>query len=454
MTDSKKIFSLSDNFLNSIKSPCAIIDRNGKIIFSNSGFSNLFIAINGKNISEIFNISLNQLTELKRVVTDNGFRIALHEIDSGTNKRYLIFAEHLKESTRSENDFKLLNHDLNNIFTGILNNAVMLKQNITDKNLLHYLSGIELGITRASSILDSFLSPELKLTSLHNKIDLGKLIKEVIDSLNNFTAKKVDFNFSFSDNISINGDYNKIFRAVQNICINSIEAIKGKGKIDIRLFLPTSNKHKPLPERKSYVGISIKDNGCGMTKDTLAKIFDKGFSTKDKNRESGLGLSNIKDIVEQHEGLIEVKSKVDAGTEFILYFPFTEKDKNSVLNPAKKINIIVADDEENILELLNDLFLSYNYNVFAARNGAEVLEILSKNRHCDILVIDRKMPLLDGIECIKKIKSLKIKMKIILTTGSPSAKLDMNQLKKIGVTEVLSKPYDFNYLLELIGRII
>ena len=454
MSDKYNLFLQFNDFIQSLKSPCVITDHRGKIVFANTQFSSKYNTLVEQNITKLFNISFDKLTEQKWAKVDDKLKLILHEINIGGENHYLIFVEMFNGLNYSESDFKLLNHDLNNTFTSILNSSVMLKQSVTEDNLLHYFTGIENGVTRASSMLDSFLSPEMKLSTSNLQIDLVVLIKEVIGSLNNFNPESIKINFSYSDSIFICGDYNKIFRAIQNICINSIEAIKDTGKIEITLLTNIKKKSRQFLANKQYVKISVKDSGGGITKTNLKKIFDKGFSTKDKNRESGLGLSSIKEIVEQHNGFIEVKSKLAVGTEFILYFPLHKIVEQKIAAAAKKINILVADDEENILELLNDLFLSYNYNVTPAKNGSEVIEILNKDGLFDILVIDRKMPVLDGIECIKKIKEMRIKLKIILTTGSPSIRLDMKQLKKYGVVEVLSKPYDFNYLLELIRGIV
>lgn len=443
-----------EDLIEAIQIPCVLTDNKGEIIFSNKLFSKTLLSSKTANINEIFNIDFQNQKPNNVISIDENKSLYYIELKNKNKKSYLVFIIKYTDQRKFTSDIKLLNHDLNNILTEILNSALIIKQNLKDEHLRQIANNIENSVNRASSILESFISQELTTSTTNKKIDLIKLINEVINSLSLVNNNKAKITFRRNVEAYINGDYNQIFRAIQNLCINAIESIKTKGNIFIDLTTARKDEVKKLELNKKYIKLRIKDDGCGIKKSDIKKIFDEGFSTKKKGRQSGLGLYGVKNFIEAHKGAINVKSTIHKGTEFSLYLPLIGEIENISFDSDKKIKIIVADDENNILELLKELFLSYNYDVASAKNGDEVLNILDKDSKYDFLVIDRKMPNLDGIECIKRIRRKNHSIKIILTTGSPSIKLDSAMLKNLDIAEVISKPYDFNYLLETVRRII
>ncbi|MCK5457626.1 MAG: response regulator, partial [Melioribacteraceae bacterium] len=150
--------------------------------------------------------------------------------------------------------------------------------------------------------------------------------------------------------------------------------------------------------------------------------------------------------VEAHNGFISVKSEVGKGTEFLVTLPVAKSAKKSPKNKIKKI--LIAEDEAPILESISYLLESYNYETYCAANGLLALEKYEANEDIDLLIIDKLMPGMDGIKVIKKIRERNKIVPIILTTGLQDA--DETKLKKIGVSKVLKKPYDFDLLIELI----
>ena len=111
---------------------------------------------------------------------------------------------------------------------------------------------------------------------------------------------------------------------------------------------------------------------------------------------------------------------------------------------------MIAEDEDILRELLAELLQSYNYTVLTSSNGIEVLETL-KVRMPDLLIIDRKMPEMDGLECIQEISSANYNIPIILASGSPT---DSGKIDKVNVNKIINKPYNFEELLSLVRELI
>ena len=336
-------------------------------------------------------------------------------------------------------EFKKLSHDIQNILLTIVNNAVLLKQNTAPNTpLAKYAEIIENNSMRASEIIQEFLSNN---NTQKRKIDTSILFNDIINSSLNNVPSNIKVNFVNGDpgNI-IYGNYTELFRAFLNLLINATEAISGDGIIDFESTV--SNKN---------ISISVRDNGCGIHADIINNIFESGFSTKDKGRESGFGLKIVKEIIENHNGKIEVKSAVNKGTEFLITLPLFIEDKNSGQN--KKI--LIADDDNNLRETLSELFDSFGFTSFQAKDGDDVLNFINNKNEIDLLIIDYKMPKLTGLKCIEEIRNRKINFPIILVTGVNLDEAEIDEINdSAGINKIVKKPYDFVYLKGIVESLI
>lgn len=421
----------------SIKSPSAIVDEFGQIIITNKNYSKH--ELKEEFDSFFYRFLLQRNNNYSAILRIGNKKIALSHFELFLGKKYFLVLFNLSQHSQVDSKIKNLNHDLNNILTSILNSALLLKNYLKGEEPTKLIRNIEINALRAASILESSLQDENKLVMSNVEINLSNLIRELTDSLKYFSSKEIEFKLNDKGrDYWINGNFDSIYRALQNVLVNAIEAITQNGKIEVG-----------LESVKNFVCVKITDNGIGIKKSDIKKIFKKNYSTKRRKRESGLGLNIVKDIIEKHSGYIEVDSVYGTGTEFRIYLPEYYYEQNKKKNKSVNKKIIIADDDDNILQLLQELLISCNYTVFPARNGNEVLEILDKEE-IEVIIIDRKMPELDGIECIRKINNKNYTGKIILTTGSPGIKYDEKMIKTLGIYKLLLKPYDFNNLLEII----
>ncbi|MBK8944115.1 MAG: hybrid sensor histidine kinase/response regulator [Ignavibacteriae bacterium] len=337
--------------------------------------------------------------------------------------------------SNSKTDLLKIKHDLNNLLNNILNSLELVNENFNSKNRVEQL----LDIIKKNTFLATDLVSEISSSQNLSKeiISLSKVIKNSIELVN---IERNNDSIIFVNNATndlILANYVNINRIILNLIKNSKEA-----DCNSKVLISLNDLHP------NKIELEISDNGPGISPQDLEHIFDYGFSSKKNNSvEHGLGLSIVKELVEEYSGNISVKSNLGKGTLFKIVFPIhkTEKFSKSFNNKT----IIIGEDDPFQLEVLKDLLTSLNIKTYSAQNGIEVLDLLN-NHKPDIIIIDRYMPIMDGIECIKNIKQIYSNIPIILTSGS-----DVENFKEENfISEVLMKPYSFETVQNILERIL
>jgi two-component system cell cycle sensor histidine kinase/response regulator CckA len=207
----------------------------------------------------------------------------------------------------------------------------------------------------------------------------------------------------------------------------------------------------PLLDRGKYVKFLVSDTGSGIEEEHLSKIFDPYFSTKQKDTGSGLGLYVTYGIIKAHKGHIDVTSRKGIGTTFEVYLPVFEPQKAVKPKETDKM-IMLADDEEMLSELLAEMLESSGYYVIKVKSGEEVITVLTEELKVDLLIIDYNMPIMNGLDCIAKIRSLNFNLPVILSSGS--LRFEDEDLKRYKVNSKIMKPYEFDTMLDTIKQLI
>jgi len=322
-------------------------------------------------------------------------------------------------------EVKVVVHDLNNILNIVLNSVELLKETIPAENKSKkLLENIESNTLLASNLILQ-ISGKDNTSNNYEKLNLTQIIKESVNSFENRYKRKIKFTINSANEFFIIGNTIEIKRMMLNLFTNSKEA--NCTEIEVCLRLNEKNKE--------HIKLSISDNGNGVSEDFVDKIFGLGFTTKNKNVESGMGLSIVKTVMENHEGWIELNMNTQGGTTFDLFFPNNFLDKK--ISKLNKKTILVAEDDPFQREVLSDLLKSLEVKVFSASNGSEALELFISEKP-DLLFIDEFMPGMSGMQCSKKIREVDKKFPIVLLTGST---MDKNDL--VNISKLLKKPYNF-----------
>jgi signal transduction histidine kinase len=237
----------------------------------------------------------------------------------------------------------------------------------------------------------------------------------------------------------IEGNLQSIEQIILNITINAVHAVDhNHGEIEISTGLRIKD---------GMVCIRITDNGRGISPAIFDKIFLPFVTDKQSEGGTGLGLSVTYSLVKAHDGKIDFETSRDRGTSFYVYLPTLLKHRAA--------KILVVDDDDAIRELLIEaLTMDRKYTVKEASNGTEASIKLGTYRP-DLLILDIFMPEMDGLEVCRNICSEPelSDLKVIITTGYPDhPKLD--EVVKLGFTNILSKPFDLLNLLKDIETIL
>lgn len=245
-------------------------------------------------------------------------------------------------------------------------------------------------------------------------------------------------------------------KVVMNLVVNAFDAISDDGIIRIQTQSRQLNQlesgFSSIPSGV-FVVLRIQDSGCGIAKEDLAKIFEPYFSKKRMGRSgTGLGLSVVYGIVEDHSGYYDVFSEVGHGTEFLFYFPSTtdvvdEQEPDAILGGAEKL--LVVDDNEEQRQLAEEILGGLGYQVTAAVNGRAAIEYLRSNT-CDLVILDMIMePDFDGLDTYRAIKEFRPSQKAIVISGfSPTERVE--KLLKLGASGYLKKPYSIAGIARLV----
>jgi CheY-like chemotaxis protein len=333
---------------------------------------------------------------------------------------------------------KHLAHDLNNIFTRILASIELLKlKNQDDETNSSLLNNIETGTYLASEIINSSIG---KSSAQTRRINLNNMIRDIVNSFQGSASGKIKFTLMLQPKMKfVNAKYVDLYRIIMNIISNSVESIKEAGNVVVTTSLLNNDE---------LIQIEISDDGNGIDESLYDLIFADGYSTKSAKDHSGHGLSIVKNLIELYKGTIELSSSKQNGTQFILRFPVLIDSKGK--DNSQK-TILIAEDENSLRFLLTELLRANNYKVLEASTGKEALELFQSNK-CDLLIIDKKMPELDGLECINQIRKLNSIIPIILASGSQST--DADHIADLNISFILNKPYNFEEMIYAIEELI
>jgi signal transduction histidine kinase/CheY-like chemotaxis protein len=407
----------------------------------------------GKKSSTYASLDINNIEQFSLLLSFAISNIKTRDLNTTLETR-LLQAQKLETIGKLSSGMA---HDFNNLLSSIFGSLNLLRNRVPDsENVKRLIDNIESCSIRARDLTKGLLSYG-KPTAKRKEIVMPNFI---LGELSKVISQTLPKTITIEENIENNlynflGNKTEVYQVLLNLCVNAKEAIEGKGKINIQakniLVDDTNISKHALLDRGKYVQVSVRDTGAGIYEENIARIFDPYFSTKQKETGSGLGLYVTYGIVKAHNGHIDVTSKKGMGTTFDVYFPAFEPHKFDAGQKSNKI-IMLADDEEMLSELLAEMLESSGYYVIKVKSGEEVIKVLTEELKVDLLIIDYHMPSMNGLDCIAELRKLKFNLPVVLSSGS--LQFDEEDLKKYKVSSKLSKPYEFDTMLETIKRLI
>ena len=281
---------------------------------------------------------------------------------------------------------------------------------------------------------------------------VNDLIHNLMDMLHRLLGEDIGLSIRAAENLpSMMADQGMIQQVLVNLCMNARDAMPNGGDLAIETTLFVVDQAfrdtrgwAVLPE---YVAISISDSGAGIENQLLAKIFEPFFTTKEAAKGTGLGLSMAYGIIHQHKGAIEVESELGVGSKFTVYLPPSSARPEAEAPSLKREvsggeeTILFAEDQEEVLALMQGLLEQKGYRIFPALNGEEALKVFSENPgQFELIILDMVMPKLSGRSVFEQIRARYPSLPVIFSTGYSSNQLDEEFIRN-NAFKLLRKPY-------------
>ncbi len=366
-------------------------------------------------------------------------------------------------------------HNFNNNLSIILGNIELTKMELAvnpkighavNSKIGHYLGNAKIGVLRSRDLIQQILIYSRQEIKEKTSIQLPLVIDEALQLLSSTLPSTINVQQkigSDSHNFTINADSSQIQECLINLCNNSMHAMDEEGELTISLESVELHKHDIPAQYDSrpgrYAKLSVQDTGCGMSAETVDKIFDLFFTTKPVDRGTGIGLSTVQGIIQQHGGFIKVNSILGKGTTFELYFPIIERQLRECAEtncdlPRGTEHILFVDDDAILAELGEEMLTLMGYKVTTMTDSSEALKLFAANANAFQLVItDQTMPELTGMDFVQAIKQIRPDIPSILCTGY-STKIDAEKAKDLGVSAFLMKPLELPELLQTMRQVL
>lgn len=340
-------------------------------------------------------------------------------------------------------------HEINNPLAIINARAQLMQLKETDPKKQENLKQITEQIERISEILKNLMEFARPAPPKCEPIVITDILNKIIKLTQpSFAKNKIEIKKFYDPNLPlIKADPKQLEQVFLNLFINAQHAMEEKGGVlTVKTFLGQDG---------NSVFIEIIDQGTGIAQKDLEKIFDPFFTTKEPGKGTGLGLSTSVSIIENHFGKLNIKSKEGHGTVVSIQLPIqidnlktTEKFsvQHQERKQPKRPQILVVDDEQHIQDILCETLSAENMEVTTCANGQQALQLL-KNAHFDLMLMDMRMPVLDGLSLIRAINDQGIHLPILVITGLATSEEIEEALCK-GVSKCIKKPFHIKALLK------
>lgn len=351
-------------------------------------------------------------------------------------------------------------HDFNNLLAPLTAYPDLIKMELPPNHAARkFLDDIERSAEQIADINQQLLTLGRRGHYNQEPINVNSVAAQALNQLKPF-PETLNVVYSLNDNImAIRGGTSQIHRLFLNLINNAREAMSDIGTLTIKTenfyVEALSGKYGRVPQGE-YVKVAISDTGTGMSPDVMAKIFDPFFTTKasDKRRGSGLGLSVVHAVMEDHNGFIDCESEPGEGSSFYLYFPITREQvkpapQDEIFGGTEKI--LVVDDDPLQLEVCVRLLENLGYRAAAIGSGEEAIEFIKDNPQ-DLLILDMIMPPgIDGAETYRRILDIYPGQKAIMVSGYAQSER-VEKALQMGAGEYIKKPLSIRIIAHAVRR--
>ncbi|MFP3981916.1 MAG: PAS domain S-box protein [Desulfobacterales bacterium] len=361
-------------------------------------------------------------------------------------------------------------HDFNNILSIILGYTELVQTEMADLPEDHPASKglrqISAAGIRARDVVRQLLTFSRTGEEEKSAQNLGLIIKEGMRMMRSTIPAFIDIDEQIQTSLPmVMANPTQIHQLIINLCKNAADAMaENGGTLTVALASVTLEKQSPAfgfdLAPGDYVKLTVGDTGHGISAESLERIFDPYYTTKEVDKGTGLGLSVVLGIVRDLGGGIWVESQNGRGTRFELFFPaLTEPAETPVHQPREKMpggteRILFIDDEASVVQLNEIRLQRLGYRVECQADPEKALERFAADPDAfDLVITDMTMPKMTGDMLAREILKIRPDMKIILCTGY-SEKISAETAAQAGIARYLEKPVEAAELAEAVRAVL
>lgn len=496
----EKYKSTTENSYNLI----ALLDLNGKYLYCNHSYKDVlgynpedligkkcFDLAHPDEVENVFKLFTEGLKngvktgslQIKIRCFDGSYKLLNHRVkvienESKKPEKILLVGEDITEQKKAEDDLVIakeraeesdrlktaflqnMSHEIRTPLNGILGFADLIQNDNLDKNDLKKYSRIIRSsgkrlLELINNIIDVSRIETGNITIYITDISINALFKDLIKQFElKARDKGVELNLmkSYKEKDVIVASDNLKLRQILNNLVNNALKFTNKGSVEIGYEL-----------KNDEILFIVKDTGVGVVTEQKERIFER-FYQPDMSMSrgfegAGLGLSICKGLVELLKGRIWLESEPGVGTTFYFTIPI-ETGRNDILkNKVGKIMdnngklILIAEDDETSYVYLSMILKKENYKVLRALNGKNAIELCHSREDIALVLMDIKMPVMNGLLATESIKKDKPNLPVIAQTAYAFS-MERQEAIKAGCDDYITKPIDKEYLFELITKYI
>jgi len=322
-------------------------------------------------------------------------------------------------------------HDFNNILTAIIGYATIMQMRLDMQSPVKTTADqILAAAERGASLTQGLLAFSRKQVSNLNRVNLNEVIQRVEKLLMRLIGEDIHISSILAEQeLPLMADSIQLEQLLMNLSTNARDALPNGGNITIRTEAVTIDSHfiqsQGFGEQGTYALLTFSDTGVGMSDESLKRIFEPFYTTKEIGKGTGLGLSIVYGIIKKHDGYVTCKSLPGKGSTFCIYLPLTlemtgQQAENTDTIPfcGGQEVILLAEDDKTMRMLTKELLEEFGYKIFEAEDGCQALEKYREQRDSiQLVILDAIMPGMKGMDVYRKIHEINPHARVLFCSG-------------------------------------
>lgn len=364
--------------------------------------------------------------------------------EQGTLSHFIAIKEDISDRKRLENQLRHsqkmeavgqlaggIAHDFNNILTAIIGYATIMQMKIDIQSPVKATADqILAAAERGAGLTQGLLAFSRKQVSNLTRVNLNEIIERVEKLLVRLIGEDIHIHSILAEQeLPLMADSIQLEQVLMNLSTNARDAMPNGGNITIRTEVVTIDAYfvqsQGFGEQGTYALLTFSDTGCGMSEETVKRIFEPFYTTKEIGKGTGLGLSIVYGTIKKHGGYVTCKSSPGKGTIFCIYLPLTLDMKTRQAEETDAIPfcggqevILLAEDDKTMRMLTKELLEEFGYTVLETEDGCQALEKYREQRDSiQLVILDAIMPGMKGMDVYREIHKINPHARVLLCSG-------------------------------------